>query len=80
MPNSLKPFVLETDTSLFASRAVLQQQDSSGDWHPCAYLSKSFNDMECNYNIWDRELPAVIRALTKWWHYLQGSPHTVTLL
>ena len=80
MPDSLKPFVLEMDNSLFASGAVLQQQDSNGDWHPCAYLSKSFNDMEHNYDIWDRELLAVIRALTKWWHYLQGSLHTVTLL
>ena len=80
MPNSSKPFVLETDASLFASRAVLWQQDINGDWHPCAYLSKSFNDMERNYDIWDRELLAVIIALTKWRHYLQGSPHTVTLL
>ena len=80
MPNSLKPFVLETDASLFASRAVLRQQDNNGDWHPCAYLSKSFNDTECNYNIWDRELLAVVRALTEWWDYLQGSLHTVTLL
>ena len=80
MPDSSKPFVLEMDASLFASGAVLWQQDSNGDWHPCAYLSKSFNDTECNYDIWDRELLAVIRALTKWQHYLQGPPHTVTLL
>ena len=78
MLDSLKPFGLETDSSLFASGAVLWQQDSNGDWHPCAYLSKSFNDTEHNYNIWDRELLAVIRALTKWQHYLQGSLHTVT--
>ena len=80
MPESSKPFVLETDASLFASRAVLRQQNSDGDWHPCTYLSKSFNDTECNYDIWDRELLAVIWALTEWRHYLQGSPHTVTLL
>ena len=80
MPDSLKSFVLEMDASLFASGAVLWQQDNNGDWHPCAYLSKSFNDTEHNYDIWNRELLAVIRALTKWWHYLQGSPHTVTLL
>ena len=68
------------DASLFTSGAVLRQQDSNGDWHPCAYLSKSFNNTECNYGIWDRELLAVIRALTEWQHYLQESPHTVTLL
>ena len=53
MPDSSKPFVLETDASLFASGAVLRQQDSNGDWHPCGYLSKSFNDTERNYDIWD---------------------------
>ena len=80
MPDSLKPFVLETDASLFASGAVLRQQDSNGDWHPCGYLSKSFNDAERNYDIWDRKLLAIIRALKEWRHYLQGSPHVVTLL
>ena len=65
MPDSSKPFVLETDTSLFASKAVLWQQDNNGNWHPCTYLSKTFNDTECNYHIWDRELLAIIRALTE---------------
>ena len=63
MPDSAKPFVLETDASAFASGAVLRQQDSNGNWHPCGYLSKSFNNTERNYDIWDRELLAVIRAL-----------------
>jgi hypothetical protein len=80
MPDSSKPFVLETDASKYASGAVLQQQDINGDWHPCGYLSKSFNKTERNYDIWDRELLAVIRALEEWRHYLQGLPHKVTLL
>ena len=80
MPDPTKPFVLETDASKYASGAVLRQQDTNGDWHPCGYLSKSFNITERNYEIYDRELLAIIRALTDWRHYLMGSPHIVTIL
>jgi hypothetical protein len=80
MPDSKKPFVLETDASKYASGGVLWQQDNNRDWHPCGYLSKSFNETEWNYEIYDRELLAIIRALTEWCHYPQGSPHPVTIL
>ena len=66
MLDQTKPFILETDASKHASGAVLRQQDSNGDWHPCGYLSKSFTETERNYDIGDRELLAVIRALEKW--------------
>jgi Reverse transcriptase (RNA-dependent DNA polymerase)/RNase H-like domain found in reverse transcriptase len=56
MPDMTKPFVVEADASKYASGAVLRQQDNNGDWHPCAYLSKSFNPTERNYEIYDREL------------------------
>ena len=79
MPDTTRPFTIETDASKFASGAVLLQEDTNGDWHPCSYLSKSFNEMECNYEIYDRELLAIIRALTEWRHYLMGSIHPVTV-
>ena len=66
MPNQTKPFILKMDASKRASGAVLRQQDSNGDWHPCGYLSKSFMETEQNYDIGDRELLAVIRALEEW--------------
>src|SRR5271155_2280096 len=66
MPDMTKLFVVESDASKYASGAVLRQQDTNGDWHPCAYLSKSFNETEQNYEIYDRELLAIIRALTDW--------------
>ena len=33
--------------------------------------------MEQNYEIYDRELLGVIHALEEWWHYIQGSGHTM---
>jgi len=79
MPDTTLPFTIETDTSKYASGAVLLQLDTNGDIHPCGYLSKSFNETERNYKIYDRELLAIIRALTEWRHYLMGSSFPVTV-
>ena len=69
-----------TDASLLAGGGILMQQDGNGDLHPCAYLSQTFSPAERNYDIYDRELLAVIHALDHWRHYLQGTRHPVTLL
>ena len=80
MPNPLAPFQLETDASNWATGAVLRQQDENGDWHPCGYISQSLGPAERNYPIYDKELLALIRGLTAWRHYLQGSPHPIQVL
>jgi hypothetical protein len=76
-PDPLRQFALATDASLFATGAVLLQTDSNGSYHPCGYLSQSLNPAERNYQIYDRELLAVIRALKAWRHFLEGNPHPV---
>ena len=76
MPDQSQPFQIEADASKYASGAVLTQMDSNGDRHPVAYFSKTFNDTERNYEIYDRELLGVIQALKEWHHYIQGSGHT----
>ena len=80
IPNVSHPFTLMTDASLLTVGAVLIQQDASGDLHPCAYFSKTFSSAECNYDIYDRELLAVILALVEWKQYLQGTPYLVSAL
>lgn len=74
MPDVSKPFEVESDASKFAVGAVLRQQDCNGDWHPCAYFSKSLDEAERNYEIYDRELLGIIEALGQWRHYLEGAP------
>ena len=80
LPDVRHPFVVMTDASLLASGRILMQQDDNGDLHPCAYLSQMFTSTERNYDIYDRELLAVIHTLDHWQHYLQGTYHSVTLL
>ena len=69
-----------TDASLFAAGAILLQADTNGDLHPCTYFSRTFLPAERNYDIYDRELLAVILALTEWRQYVQGTPHPVTII
>ena len=71
LPDLTKPFAIATDASKYASGGVLIQKDSNGEWHPCSYLSQSFRPAERNYDIYDWELLAIIRALKTWRHYLQ---------
>src|SRR5713101_680582 len=79
-PNISHPFCLECDVSKMACGAVLSQQGEDNLWHPIAFMSKSFIEAKCNYNIYDRELLAIICALEEWCHYLEGSPHTIEIL
>jgi hypothetical protein len=76
MPDHSRPFQIESDASKYASGAVLTQLDSNGDKHPIAYYSRTFTQAERNYEIYDRELLGIIRALEEWRHYIQGSGHT----
>ena len=74
LPDLTTPFTITMDASKYASGAILLQTDLNSEWHPCSYLSQLFSSAEQNYNIYDRELLTVIRALKSWQHYLHGSP------
>ena len=74
LPDLTKPFTIATDASRDDSGGILLQVDSNRNWHPCSYLSQTFSPTEQNFDIYDRELPVVIRGLKTWRHYLQGSP------
>ena len=44
-----------------------------GLWRLVAFLSKSLNKMERNYEIHDKEMLAIIRGLENWRHWLGGT-------
>ena len=80
MPDQNRPFQIETDASKYTTGAVLTQLDSNGNRHPVSFLSKTLSPAERNYDIYDRELLAIIWTLDEWRHYIQGSPHTTIIL
>jgi len=80
IPDPMRPFQIESDASKHATGALLTQMDGNGDGHPCTFILKTFSPAEQNYEIYDRELLALVHALTKWCHYIHGSLHTITVL
>ena len=49
-----------------ASGVVLSQQDKLGNWKPCAFFSTKYLPAECNYDIHNKELIAIVKALVYW--------------
>jgi hypothetical protein len=74
LPDRTRPFRLITDASDFAIGAILEQPDLLNQWHLVAYHSKSLIDTEQNYDIHNKELLAIVRALEAFRHYLEGHP------
>lgn len=80
IPDDENPFRLETDASDFAIGAVLSQLDPTDKlWHPVAFYSKSLNVHERNYEIYDKEIFAIIRALEEYRQYLEGHPEVIDI-
>ncbi|KAJ9512237.1 hypothetical protein QJQ45_012789 [Haematococcus lacustris] len=76
-PDFSRPFTVKTDASLYAIGAVLSQRDDNGAEYVVAYESRKLQPAEINYPTHDRELLAVVHALTLWRHYLLGRPFTI---
>jgi hypothetical protein len=76
-PDNSSPFRIEADSSDFTTGAVLSQQSTEdGKWHLVAFLSKSLSSVEWNYEIHDKEMLAIIRAMEEWRHFLEGAEHS----
>ena len=80
IPQPGKPFRMETDASDFAVAAILSQEDNEGIWRPVAFMSKSLNDAERNYEIYDKEMLAMMKGFYEWAHYLKGNEATTEVL
>jgi hypothetical protein len=77
-PQLDQQFKVEVNASGFAFRAVLSQK-KDGKKHPIAFYSATANEAEWNYDIYDLELLAIIKACRHWRPYLAGSPHKVII-
>jgi len=63
---------MEVDASDYATEGVLSMEGEDGKWRSVAFLSKSLNETERNYEIHDKEMLVIIRGLESWRHLLEG--------
>ena len=67
-----KKMRVEANASDYATGGVLSTKYEDGKWRPVAFISKSLNTIEWNYEIHNKEMLAVIRCLEAWRYYLEG--------
>jgi len=80
IPNDKDLFKLSTNASNFATGAILSQKDMQTNlWHLVAFFSKSLDIHERNYEIYDKELLAVIQGLEEYRHHLEGHLHKIEI-
>ena len=75
-PESGQPYLVETDASGFATGGILLQKQNDV-WRVVTYRSQSMTPPEKNYQIYNKELLAVVQALKEWRHHLLGAKHAV---
>ena len=56
---------------------ILMQRDEKNILHPIAFISKSMNEVQCNYDIYNKELLGLQEMLMHWREYLFQSQHKV---
>jgi hypothetical protein len=68
------PTRIKVDASGYATGGVISQKcdNLNSLWHPIAFRSAFFKEAERNYEIWDREMLAITKALKDWCQFLAG--------
>jgi hypothetical protein len=82
-------FHLQTDAPAYGVGAVLSQRGKTSQTlckrskpttHPIAYYSAMFTQTEQNYDIYERELLAIMKSLAHWQPYLGWTKEPFTIL
>ena len=74
-PDIDKKMRMEVDVLDYTTGGVLSIECKDRLWRPVAFLSKSLNETERNYEIHDKEMLAIVRGLEAWRHLLEGAQY-----
>ena len=72
--------IIDTDASDYVSAGSLSQYDDDGVLHTVAHFSKKQSQAECNSDIYDKELMAIIKALEEWRPECEGAAYPFNLI
>lgn len=70
-----QPFMVETNASDFAVRAILIRNGRS-----ITFESKNLEPSHIKYRVYEKELFSISHALKTWHHYLYILPHSKAIL
>jgi hypothetical protein len=68
-----KTAFVECDASDWVYSGILSQENDEGVLHPVAFFSKKMIPAELNYEIYDKELLAIVRCFEEWRPELEGT-------
>ena len=74
LPDFSEPFTLETDACGVGVGAVLVQKG-----RPLAFLSQALGPRHLGLSIYEKEFLAVLLAVEKWRHYLEGGRFVIKM-
>ena len=66
---------MEVDVLDYAIGGMLSMECRGGKWQPVAFLLKSLNKTERNYEIHEKEILVVMRGLENWRHLIVGAKY-----
>ena len=72
--------IVKTDTSDYVSEGILSQYNENDVLHLIAYFFKKHNSVECNYEIYDKELIIIICTFKEWCSELEGSTYSINVI
>jgi hypothetical protein len=72
--------IVKIDTSDYVSTSILSYYNDHNVLHPIAYFSKTHSPVECNHEINDKELRAIIYAFEEWQPELQSIINPIYVL
>ena len=74
------PTTLEADASDYAVGGVVSQvARDDGKLHPVAFYSRTLNPAEQNYEIYDKEMLAIVESLEHYRHLFEGLGQQITI-
>ncbi len=71
---------MKSDSSDYVSIEILFQKENDDLIRSVAYFSKTLSLVECNYEIYDKELLAIIRCFEQWRAELQSVKTFINVL
>ncbi len=78
--NSDHKIVIEINALNYMFKDILFQYDENNVLHSVAYFSKKHNSVECNYEIYDKELMIIVHIFEKWCSKLEDFIYSIEMI